>query len=75
MVGNPAEAESSFLCPGGEGVPVRKRLSPYGAVFPDRSSEGPDVAVSLRSIPHRAAAVAAKGRLQAGERTVHAYDP
>lgn len=74
VVGNPAEAVSSFLRPGGEGVPMRKRLSPYGAVFPHRSSEGPDVAFRLCSIRHRAAVVAAKRRLQAGERTVHAYD-
>lgn len=71
MAGNPAEAVASFLRPGGEGVAVRKRLSPDGAVLPDRGSEGPDVAIILRSIRRWAA----ERHVQAGEGSVHAYDP
>lgn len=72
MVGDPAEAVPSFLRPGSEGVPVRKGLSPYGAVFPDGSSEGPDAALGLSSICCHAAAFG-KRRPQAGEGSVHAY--
>lgn len=76
VVGDPAEAVSSFLHPAGEGLPVRKRLSPYGAVLPDRSSEGPDVGLclGLRSVRHRSAIVFGKRCLQAGEHSVYAYD-
>lgn len=72
VVGDPAKAVSTFLSPGGEGVSMWKRLSPYGAVFPDRSSEGWDALFSFCSItPH--AANFGNVSLQAWEGAEHAY--